>query len=63
MCTDGLLESGPGDLDAGLARVLPVLTGGHGTALPRLADELVAAARPGAERFDDIAVLLARTAA
>lgn len=62
MCTDGLLESGPGDLDAGLARVLPVLTAGHGTALGQLADELVAAARPGAERFDDIAVLLARMA-
>lgn len=63
MCTDGLLESGPGDLEAGLARVLPVLTGGHRTGLGVLADELVAAARPGAERFDDIAVLLARTAA
>lgn len=63
LCTDGLLESGPGDLDAGLARVLPVLSGGHRTGLGALADELVAAARPGADRFDDIAVLLARTAA
>jgi hypothetical protein len=63
LCTDGLLECGPGDLEAGLDRVLPVLAAGHATDLEDLADLLVAAAAPQPVRHDDIAVLLARVAA
>jgi len=63
MCTDGLLETGSGDLDVGMRRVLPVLRGGADMDLQILADQLVATAQPVSDRHDDIAVLLARLSA
>jgi hypothetical protein len=60
LCTDGLLETGCGDLKVGLERVIPVLAAGAGQDLDVLADELIETAQPVSARHDDIAVLVAR---
>ncbi|MBN0042661.1 SpoIIE family protein phosphatase [Streptomyces actuosus] len=58
--TDGLIEAGEGDADAGFRRLCDALAGGAGL-LEEACDRILRALLPAGGAADDVALLLART--